>query len=88
MKSIKYLNAVLTVIAFCLVVITLAITGVIQTVKAEPKSNSGNFTQIPINPDGSINVTLKTKDVLDVNIETCSSNAFYYAQPIEVRVRE
>lgn len=43
MKQMKYLNAVLTVIAACLVMITLAITGLIPTASAkEPRANNSN----------------------------------------------
>ncbi len=89
MKHSKYLNGVLTIIAFCLVIITLVITGLIPTAKGEPLKNTTNrFVQVPVNPDGSINVKLNAKDVIDVNIESCSSSAFTYAEPIEVRIKE
>lgn len=87
MKKISYLNAVLTVIAFCLLMITLAVTGIISSSKAEPV-HSNNFAQIPLNADGSINVRLSNKDVLDVNIESCDAAAFTYAEPIEVKIKE
>ena len=67
MKYIKYLNAVLTVIAACLVLITLAITGIIPATSA--KETNPRFMSIPVNDDGSINVRFVQGDVMDVNIE-------------------
>ena len=89
MKQIKYLNGVLTVIAICLVLITFSLTGLIPSAKAGSQNSSLNkFVQVPVNPDGSINVKLNPKDVLDVNIESCSTSAFMYAEPIEVKIKE
>lgn len=87
MKQIKYLNVVLTIIACCLVVISLAVTGFIPTAKAEPRRNYTNqIAPIAVNADGSINVKFSPKDVMDVNIESCSGRAFSRAEPIEVKI--
>ena len=86
MKQIKYLNSILTIIAVCLILITLAVTGLIPSAKAG--TATGKYVQVPVNPDGSINVKFSTKDVLDVNIESCDRSAFYYAEPIEVKIHE
>lgn len=63
----KYLNAVLTMIAGCLILITFAVTGVIK------QANAGNtnprFISVPVNPDGSITVRFAKGDVIDVNID-------------------
>ena len=67
MRQIKYLNAVLSVIAFCLVMITLAITGIIPTAKATPAGKT--FVQVPLNPDGTITVKFAPTAIMDVNIE-------------------
>lgn len=89
MKQIKYLNAVLTVIAACLVLITLALTGLIPSANATPKTNaSTKFVQVPINEDGSINVRFSPKSTIDVNIESVDATAFYQAEPIEVKIKE
>ncbi|MBM3417899.1 MAG: hypothetical protein FJY17_03120 [Bacteroidetes bacterium] len=63
----KYLNGVLTVIAVCLILITFAITGVIQKVNAG--NTNPHYVSVPVNPDGSINVKFVKGDVMDVNIE-------------------
>jgi len=55
MKNLKYLNGVLTVIAVCLVLLTLSVIGVIPKAAA---STSTKFATVPVNPDGSINVHL------------------------------
>ena len=67
MKQIKYLNAVLTVIAICLVVITMSVAGFIPTASAKQPINN-KFMQVPVNKDGSITVKLAT-GAIAVNIE-------------------
>jgi hypothetical protein len=62
----KYLNAVLTVIAVCLVLITFAITGLIPSANAKENPRS---ISVPLNPDGSINVRLPKGETIDVNID-------------------
>lgn len=86
MKSIKYLNMLLTVIAFCLCVITMSLLGFIPAANA--KGNNQHFANVPVNPDGTITVKLAKSETMDVNIESCSSNAFYNAEPIEVKIKE
>ena len=84
MKSNKYLNGVLSVIAVCLVVITMAITGLI------PKANAGNLpnkqtVSVPLNPDGSINVKLVNTGTLDVNIDEVGGYSTYGT--VEVKIK-
>ncbi len=94
MKTDRYTKTVLTIIAICLVILVLKGTGILQSVNAGESSaaklNYSNYGLIPVNPDGSINVHIKSdpsnNDVLDVNIETCSSAAFMNAEPIEVKI--
>jgi hypothetical protein len=86
MKSVKYLNAVLTVIAVCLVVITMSVSGLIP--KASANDNNKRYVSVPLNDDGSINVKIDKADVLDVNIESCDGTAFNLAEPIEVKIKE
>ena len=68
MKHIKYLNAVLTVIAFCLFLITLTITGLIPSAYAKQPINN-KYVQVPINPDGSITVKFSPYSTMDVNLK-------------------
>lgn len=85
MKQIKYLNAILTIIAACLLTITAAITGLIPSANAKP-IEKGKYTQVPLNEDGSINVKILPSSTLDVNIESCDGGAFTAAEPIEVKI--
>jgi hypothetical protein len=86
MKSSTYLNGVLTVIAVCLVLLTLAATGLLPAAYA----NDGNkkMVQVPVNSDGSINVKFVKGETMDVNIESCGTSAFYHAEPIEVEIKK
>lgn len=63
----KYLHAVLTVIAVCLVFITLAVTGLMPVANA--REASPRFVSVPVNPDGSITVKFVEGQKMDVNIE-------------------
>lgn len=63
----KYLHTVLTVIAVCLVFITLAVTSLLPT--AHAKETDQRFISVPVNADGSINVKLVKGEVIDVNID-------------------
>lgn len=69
----KYLNAVLTVIAVCLVLITCAVTGIIPA--AHANETNQRFISVPVNPDGSLNVKLVQGQVLDVNIEEINGSS-------------
>lgn len=82
MKIDFYTKAVLTVIAICLSV--NLIKGFITPAKADTRK----FVSVPVNPDGSINVNIKkSNETIDVKIVDVGSRAFYYAQPLEVRVK-
>jgi hypothetical protein len=72
MKSQKYLNCVLTVIAVCLVLLTLSVLGVIPKASA---SSSAKFATVPVNADGSINVRMDTSRIIPVNIVRLNSTS-------------
>jgi hypothetical protein len=59
MKTDTYTKFILTIIAICLVVLILQ-GGSNNAVAKEPSGNNGNYAIVPINPDGSINVTIKS----------------------------
>jgi len=82
----KYLNAVLTVIATCLVLITLAITGLIPTANA--KETKSPTVTIPLNPDGSINVNLSNQNIIDVNIEEVDGHSLDDAVPVVFKKKD
>jgi len=66
MKNLKYLNGVLTVIAACLVLLTLSAVGLIPKANA---SNSTRYATVPVNPDGSITVKIDPASSENVNIK-------------------
>lgn len=76
----KYLNGVLTIIASCLVLITLAITGLIPSANA--KDIKPATITMPINADGSINVRLTNLNTIDVNIEEVDGHSLDDAVPV------
>lgn len=86
MKSAKYLNGILTVIAFCLVLISMSLIGVIPQAKAN--DGNGRYVTVPVNSDGSINVKLNAQSPMDVNIASCEPRAFNRVQPIMVKIKE
>ena len=74
MNNDRYTKSILTVIAFCLVIIVLRDLPIIPSVQAgtSPASTSikaPNYGLIPINEDGSINVRIRNSEELDVNIK-------------------
>lgn len=93
MKTDFYTKTVLTIIAVCLLILTLQNVDIIPKAYAsEPTkylnaSNSKNYGLVPLNADGSIDVNIKSAQTMDVNIESCSTRAFYRAEPIEVKIR-
>lgn len=68
----KYLQAVLTVIAVCLVLITFAVTGILPVANA--RESNPRFISVPVNADGSINVKIVKGQTMDVNIEKVGGN--------------
>ena len=71
----KYLHAVLTVIAVCLVLITFAITGILPVAKAN--ESNPRFISVPVNADGSINVRFVKGQTMDVNIEEVNGSSVW-----------
>jgi hypothetical protein len=86
MKNLKYLNAVLTVIAVCLVLITCSVIGIIP--KANATTTPAHFATVPVNSDGSITVHLADDQIMKVDIEQCNGDAVgtkFGAYPIPVQ---
>jgi hypothetical protein len=80
MSKLNYQNCVLTVIAVCLVVLTLDKISFVPSAKAETKSN---YSLVPVNPDGSINV--RVKESVNVNIDEVDPYAFRYCTvPVKI----
>lgn len=82
----KYLNGVLTVIAFCLVLITLAVTGLIPSANAEEIKPA--TVNVPLNADGSINVKLTSSNIIDVNIEEVDGHSLDDAVPVILQKKD
>ena len=64
MNSPKYLNGVLTVIAVCLVILTMSVIGVFPKANAAPANT--RYLTVPVNADGTVSV--KVLGGTDVNI--------------------
>ena len=87
MKTDKYLKAVLTVIAVCLVVLTLQNMNLIPRAHADdqpvPIPPVANYALVPLNPDGVVEVKIKSiDDILDVNIQKVGGNTCYQGVPV------
>ncbi len=82
MKPDRYTKVILTIIAIALTA-NLVKSFIPQ---ANAATTNNRFATVPLNPDGSLNVKL-VKGTIDVNIESVDSHAFYYAEPIEVKIK-
>ena len=84
MKTDRYLKVVLTVIAVCLVMLTLQTMNLIPKAQAEgPLSPVPNYALVPLSGDGTVEVKIKSiDDVLDVNIQKVGGNSCYQGVPI------
>lgn len=76
MKTDHYTKIILTIIAFCLVVNMLEKFDVMPKAYASepalkpiaPTPEPAKYGLVPVNKDGSVNVTLKNTSPMDVNI--------------------
>ena len=87
MKTDRYLKVILTVIAVCLVVLTLQNMDMIPRAHAErPVATSPNYALVPLSADGTVEVKIKSiDDVLDVNIQKVGGNTCYQGVPVVER---
>ena len=79
MKTDRYTKIILTVIAACLVINILNSIDVIPKAYANSNNKENiipntNYAMIPVNEDGSINVTLKSNARMDVNLVGIRTN--------------
>lgn len=73
MKTDRYTKTILTIIAICLVInvldkIDLMPHAYANTTATPALPPAPNYGLVPLNPDGSISVTLKNAETIDVNI--------------------
>ncbi|UIR57428.1 hypothetical protein LZQ00_06315 [Sphingobacterium sp. SRCM116780] len=73
MKTDLYTKTILTVIAVCLCFLVLKSIDLIPQALAGNNGNQSNamnknYGLVPLNPDGSINVKLKSADVMNVKL--------------------
>ncbi len=74
MKIDTYTKGILTVIAACLLLLTVKQFDLIPTAKADvPGTGMDKYVVMPTNPDGSINVRLAPNEVMDVDLVDIST---------------
>ena len=83
MKADIYTKTILTVIAAALVLLVIQNTTIVNEAKAG-KTNFNKFATVPVNNDGSINVTL-ISDQLDVNLKSIGGSSVYGALPMNLK---
>jgi hypothetical protein len=84
MKTDLYFKTVLTVIAACLVLLTLQNLRVIPS--AQATSPEKPYMMLPVNPDGQVEVIIKGFDRdLNVNIEKIGGYGCYNGIPVLVK---
>ncbi|AXG73063.1 hypothetical protein DVK85_01975 [Flavobacterium arcticum] len=78
MKTDRYTKIILTVIAACLIVNILEKIDIIPKAYANGSEKAtplnSNYAVVPVNEDGSINVTVNTTTPMDVNLVRISTN--------------
>lgn len=93
MKTDKYTKTILTIIAICLIVIAFRGVDFLPEAKASnsnnklPLKNNTKYGLVPTNEDGSINVRLKSNDIIDVRLRGIdeASNLRWEAIKVEVQ---
>lgn len=75
MKTDKYTKVVLTVIAICLINLSLGGISLFPEAQASPVNTPDlTYGLVPLNEDGSITVRLNALDEIDVNIKNISTS--------------
>lgn len=93
MKIDNYTKFILTIIAFCLVVLTLNNVDIFPKAYANDVVNyGGNYGLVPMNEDGSINVRLKgvddAFDRMDVNVVGISTFDELEVELVEIKTTD
>jgi hypothetical protein len=84
-NSDTYTNVILSIIAFCLVLIVLQNVTFVQTAQATSAVPHG-YGLVPLNEDGSINVRLIDQNRIDVNIHSIGGN-YIYGSSLNVKIQ-
>ena len=91
MKQDSYTKTLLTIIAICLIVLTMKQVDIFPSAFAgtpiKNVSDKVNYGLVPLNSDGSITVKFAASSTMDINIESCDPMAFYNAEPIQVKIK-
>lgn len=78
MKTDSYTKAVLTVIALCLLLLTVQNLQLFPTARANPEHTANSFNShylpVPLNADGSISVKLIPAEDINVRIKGISTS--------------
>jgi hypothetical protein len=87
MKTNRYMNVILTVIAGCLVILTLQNLSLIpQATASGPNQKPADYALLPVNGDGTVDVNIKRiEDKLNVNIEQIGGYGCYNGIPVIVK---
>ena len=84
MKSNKLKNIFLGIIAINLTLITLIQLNIWPST-ANATDFNANYGLVPLNEDGSINVTLSSTEIVDVRIQEVDGMAFRYCVvPVDI----
>ncbi|GAB5524907.1 MAG: hypothetical protein Roseis2KO_27790 [Roseivirga sp.] len=73
MKTDKYTKVVLTIIAICLINLSLGGISPFQQAYAGNTAPDGTYGLVPLNEDGSITVRLSNTEEIDVDITSIST---------------
>lgn len=77
MKTDSYTKVLLSLIAACLLVLTIKNIGLIPELHASaeaPALAGSRFLSVPVNDDGSINVRLSGSDVIKIDLSDISTS--------------
>ena len=89
MKTDTYLKAVLTVIAICLVILTLKSVNILPEAQAGAKTpGSSTYAMVPVGPDGTVTVKIASiEDDLSINLEKVGGYGAYSGIPVILKDR-
>jgi len=82
MKTDKYTKVILTIIAIALM------GNLLKSFITPANAATTNYVKFPINKDGTVDVRIVgTSEPVEINLKEVDRHAFFYAEPIEVKVK-